>query len=73
MKKLLGTYCAPAGHWIGDGFPVRSLFSYHSHGQLVSPFLLLDYAGPIEALDASRERVRTAEGGPEGRRAGCPE
>ena len=46
MKKILGTYRAPRGHWVGDGFPVRSLFSYDSHGKHLSPFLLLDYAGP---------------------------
>jgi redox-sensitive bicupin YhaK (pirin superfamily) len=33
-------------HWVGDGFPVRSLFSYNQFGQAVSPFLLLDYGGP---------------------------
>jgi len=38
---------APAGgHWVGDGFPVRSLFSYHGDTKAISPFLLLDYAGP---------------------------
>jgi quercetin 2,3-dioxygenase len=46
MKKILGVYTAPSRHWVGDGFPVRSLFSYDSHGQHLSPFLLLDYAGP---------------------------
>jgi quercetin 2,3-dioxygenase len=46
MKKVLGVYSAPGQHWVGDGFPVRSLFSYSSHGQHLSPFLLLDYAGP---------------------------
>ncbi len=48
MKKILGIYSAPRGHWVGDGFPVRSLFSYHSHGRQLSPFLLLDYAGPAD-------------------------
>jgi quercetin 2,3-dioxygenase len=46
MKKILGVYSAPGQHWVGDGFPVRSLFSYNSHGRHMSPFLLLDYAGP---------------------------
>lgn len=32
-------------HWVGDGFPVRSLFTY-SRGNEYDPFLLLDYAGP---------------------------
>ncbi|AJK45541.1 pirin family protein [Burkholderia plantarii] len=46
MKQIVGTYSAPRPHWVGDGFPVRSLFSYHSTGAHLSPFLLLDYAGP---------------------------
>jgi redox-sensitive bicupin YhaK (pirin superfamily) len=46
MKKIVGVYSNPQRHWVGDGFPVRSLFSYNSLGQQVSPFLLLDHAGP---------------------------
>lgn len=46
MKNLIGVYSAPRGHWVGDGFPVRSLFSYDSQGKNLSPFLLFDYAGP---------------------------
>lgn len=46
MKKIVGVYPAPQQHWVGDGFPVRSLFSYPTHGKSLSPFLLLDYAGP---------------------------
>jgi redox-sensitive bicupin YhaK (pirin superfamily) len=34
------------GHWVGDGFPVRSLFNYQGDTRAISPFLLLDYAGP---------------------------
>jgi quercetin 2,3-dioxygenase len=56
MKKILGVYSAPPRHWVGDGFPVRSLFSYHSHGRHVSPFLLLDHAGPMEFPPATRPR-----------------
>ncbi len=48
MKKVINIASAPRPHWVGDGFPVRSLFSYHSHGKQLSPFLLLDYAGPAE-------------------------
>jgi redox-sensitive bicupin YhaK (pirin superfamily) len=33
-------------HWVGDGFPVRTVFSYQNAG--ISPFLLLDYAGPAK-------------------------
>jgi redox-sensitive bicupin YhaK (pirin superfamily) len=35
-------------HWVGDGFPVRSLFSYHDDAELHDPFLLLDYAEPYQ-------------------------
>jgi hypothetical protein len=56
MKKVLGTFSAPRQHWVGDGFPVRSLFTYDSHGEHLSPFLLLDYAGPARFEPASRPR-----------------
>ncbi|WP_349744636.1 pirin family protein [Roseateles cavernae] len=46
LKQILGVYSAPRPHWVGNGFPVRSLFSYGSHGESLSPFLLLDHAGP---------------------------
>ncbi|MFC4277698.1 pirin family protein [Achromobacter aloeverae] len=46
LKRILGIYDAPRPHWVGDGFPVRSLFSYGDHGKALSPFLLLDHAGP---------------------------
>lgn len=56
MKRVVGVYSAPHLHWVGDGFPVRSLFSYQSHGKALSPFLLLDYAGPAEFAPAERPR-----------------
>ncbi|MFJ4374083.1 pirin family protein [Pseudomonas japonica] len=46
MKKIQGIYNSPPAHWVGDGFPVRSLFSYDDLARHISPFLLLDYAGP---------------------------
>ncbi|POF63078.1 quercetin 2,3-dioxygenase [Novacetimonas maltaceti] len=48
LKKILGRYGNDRGHWVGNGFPVRSLFSYTDFGEHLSPFLLLDYAGPHE-------------------------
>ena len=45
-KTILGRYGNNRSHWVGDGFPVRSLFSYNNLGPHISPFLLLDYAGP---------------------------
>lgn len=56
MKKIIGIYSAPRPHWVGDGFPVRSLFSYQSHGKALSPFLLLDRAGPADFEPASTPR-----------------
>jgi len=56
MKQILGVYRAPPRHWVGDGFPVRSLFSYNSHGRHISPFLLLDHAGPMDFAPAERPR-----------------
>jgi len=47
-KKLLSTQRSVHRHWVGDGFPVQTLFSYTSLGETLSPFLLLDYAGPME-------------------------
>lgn len=46
MKKLLGIHSQPGRHWVGDGFPVRTLFSYADQGAALSPFLMLDYAAP---------------------------
>ena len=46
MKKLLHITRDVPQHWVGDGFPVRSLFSYGRNAAAVDPFLLLDYAGP---------------------------
>ncbi|MFZ5697327.1 MAG: pirin family protein [Pseudomonadota bacterium] len=46
MKKILGVYTNNHRHWVGDGFPVRSLFAYNTVGRQLNPFLLLDYAGP---------------------------
>jgi redox-sensitive bicupin YhaK (pirin superfamily) len=56
MKKLLGLEQAGRGHWVGDGFPVRTMFSHHSHGSSISPFLLLDYAGPAEFPPSDKPR-----------------
>lgn len=48
MKNILGVYGNPNQHWVGNGFPVRSLFSYNDLGKQISPFILLDYAGPYD-------------------------
>lgn len=56
MKNILGVYSPAHSHWVGDGFPVRTLFSHDSHGRQLSPFLLLDYAGPAEFPPTDRPR-----------------
>ncbi len=48
MRQVLGVYSAPRAHWVGDGFPVRTILSHHHQGAHVSPFLMLDYAGPAK-------------------------
>ncbi len=45
MKTIIARHTNEQRHWVGDGFPVRSLVSYHKMSS-ISPFLLLDYAGP---------------------------
>ena len=47
MKNVEHVWSAPRGHWVGDGFPVRTLFNYNEHAPLLSPFLMLDYVGPV--------------------------
>ncbi|VFR54521.1 Pirin [plant metagenome] len=56
MKKILGVYSAPRPHWVGDGFPVRSLFGYDGLGKHLSPFLLLDHAAPTHFEPAAQPR-----------------
>lgn len=44
-------------HWVGDGFPVRSIFSYDGLGRgTLSPFLMLDYAAPRHFTPSPRRR-----------------
>ena len=47
LKKILGVYSAQHPHWVGNAFPVRTLLSYDSHGEHLSPFLLFGHAGPV--------------------------
>jgi len=45
-KQVDSILSSPPMHWVGDGFPVRSVFSPPSVGDRLSPFVLMDYAGP---------------------------
>ena len=55
MKRLLGVQGNDQGHWVGNGFPVRTLFFYQQLGKEMSPFLMLDLIGPAE-FSATTER-----------------
>lgn len=46
MKAIQRIHHSSATHWVGNGFPVRSVFDYNGLGRDLSPFLLLDYAPP---------------------------
>lgn len=46
MRRILGIHSPGPFHWVGDGFPVKTVFSYDNFGQQLSPFLLLDHAEP---------------------------
>lgn len=48
MKKLITIQRGDTPHWVGDGFPVTSIFTYNDLAQDISPFLLMDYAAPVE-------------------------
>jgi len=44
------------GHWVGDGFPVRTLFSYNKDAPAFSPFLMLDFGGPTRFEPTQQRR-----------------
>lgn len=49
-------------HWVGDGFPVRTIFAAHSNdADSISPFLLLDYAEPHDFPPSTMNRPRGVE------------
>jgi hypothetical protein len=56
MKKLIGVRGNDRGHWVGNGFPVRTLFFYQDLGKQMSPFLMLDYAGPAEFASSTERK-----------------
>jgi redox-sensitive bicupin YhaK (pirin superfamily) len=66
-KPVQGVHRTTDSHWVGNGFPVRTIFSYQSQGlgsagsgqgagNGISPFLLLDYAGPAEFTPSTTPR-----------------
>ncbi|MCB1554213.1 MAG: pirin family protein [Xanthomonadales bacterium] len=56
MRTIQAIEPPPTGHWVGDGFPVKSMIFYGQHGASVSPFLLLDHAGPAQFAPAAQPR-----------------
>jgi hypothetical protein len=55
MKELAFIKRSSDSHWVGDGFPVKSIFSYSDVAEEMSPFLLMDYAGPANFPPTSRK------------------
>ncbi|HLI35239.1 MAG TPA: pirin family protein [Terriglobia bacterium] len=53
-KKVLGIYGPGSTHWVGDGFPVRNLFPSNGIEREIDPFLMLDYAGPMDFKPSNR-------------------
>ncbi len=56
MKKVSLIHRNNQRHWVGDGFPVRTMFSYADLASELSPFLLLDYAGPYQFPPSAKRR-----------------
>src|SRR2546427_7378806 len=56
MKKLQRIHQSSEMHWVGDGFPVRSVFGYNDLGRELSPFLLLDYGAPHQFAPSDQKR-----------------
>lgn len=56
MKQLSFVKRSNGSHWVGDGFPVRNIFSYNDIAAEMSPFLLMDYAGPTQFEPTTRRR-----------------
>ena len=48
MKNVRSVHRPGESHWVGDGFPVHTVFSYQDLGPELTPFLLLDHAGPAD-------------------------
>ncbi len=55
MKSITRVSKGPSPHWVGDGFPVRSVVSPRG-GTALGPFILLDYAGPAEFPPSTKPR-----------------
>jgi redox-sensitive bicupin YhaK (pirin superfamily) len=56
MKTISSIHRASEAHWVGDGFPVQTVFHYGDLGRELTPFLLLDHAGPADFAPTASER-----------------
>lgn len=55
-KHVESVLSSPATHWVGDGFPVSSVFSPQSVQSRLSPYILFDFAGPVRFEPSDRPR-----------------
>src|SRR6266581_3528093 len=55
-KNVRSVHRGGEAHWVGDGFPVHTVFSYQDLGAELTPFLLLDHAGPTDFEPTGEER-----------------
>ena len=55
-KKVETILPSPPMHWVGDGFPVSSVISPQTLRDRMSPFVLMDYAGPATFEPADQPR-----------------
>ncbi|HNP61656.1 MAG TPA: pirin family protein [Nitrospirales bacterium] len=60
MKSISGIYKSGSTHMVGDGFPVRNIFPSQNLTEEISPFLLLDYAGPA-SFPPTNQRLGVGE------------
>jgi len=56
MKEIHAIHRGGDRHWVGDGFPVQTVFHYGELGAEMTPFLLLDHAGPATFEPSSKVR-----------------
>ena len=55
-KNVRSIHHGSDANWVGDGFPVHTVFSYQDLGTELTPFLLLDHAGPADFGPTVEER-----------------
>jgi len=55
LKQVISIHRQGEAHWVGDGFPVHTIFHYQERPAL-SPFLLLDHAGPHDFAPSPEPR-----------------